>query len=73
MIIKKSQSMLVSREGVARVFAPKTEIQKTQIIQCRFIEMMLGKMTIISKIVEASSKIREIQNSTRDSLKKGHL
>ena len=35
--------------------------------------MMLGKMTIISKIVEASSKIREIQNSTRDSLKKGHL
>ena len=65
--------MLVNREGVARVFAPKTEIQKTHITQCRFNEIMLGKMTIISKIVEASSKIIEIQNSTRDSLKKGHL
>ena len=46
--------------GVARVFAPKTEIQKTQIIQCRFNEILLGKMTIISKIMEASSKITEI-------------
>ncbi len=59
--------------GVARVFAPKTEMQKTQIIQCRFNEIMLGKMTIISKIMEASSKIIEIRKSTRDNLKKDHL
>ena len=59
--------------GVARAFAPKTEVQKTQLIQCRFKEIMLGKMTIISKIMEASSKITEIRKSPRDNVKKGHL
>ena len=57
--IGKGQKVLAA--GVARVFAPKTEIQKTQIIQCRFNEIMMGKMTIISKIMEASSKITEIR------------
>ena len=59
--------------GVARVFAPKTEIQKTQIIQCRFNEIMLGMMTITSKIMEASSKITEIRKWWNPNLKKGHL